>query len=101
MGQGPVFRQAAGAGCGDPLPWQEGVQREPRFREFGAGSLVRRLPKHLWPPARQLSGVGLGAYLDSALGCHTPESGSVAFLPSFPLLISAGEATGQCTAAAA
>lgn len=50
--------------------------------------------------ARQLSEVGLGACLDSALGCHTPESGSVAFLPSFLLVISAGEAAGQLMAAA-
>lgn len=55
----------------------------------------RCLPKHLEPLAGQLSELGLGLHLDSALGCHAPESGLVAFLPSFLPLVSAGEAAGQ------
>lgn len=77
--------------------WKEGLQREPQFKCWVAGGC---LPKHLGPLARQVSEVGLGAYPDSALGCHTPQSRSVAFPPSFLLLISAWEAAGQRTAAA-
>lgn len=35
VGQGPVFSRCVdGAACEDLLPWQEGMQREPRFQEL-------------------------------------------------------------------
>lgn len=61
-------------------PGREGCGGSPH-RQLGAGSLVDVCPDP-W------------GHLDSALGCHTPESGPVAFLPSL-LLVSAGDAAEQ------